>query len=736
MLTLTGPGGVGKSRLALQLAEQSRRAFTDGVGLVELADLQQGDLVAQSVASVFGLRDETSRPVERLADYLRDKHVLLIMDNCEHLVEACAVLISKLLAAAPQVRVLATSRHVLGTEGEQVLRVPPLSLPADEDRQLGEQQVGTDAVTLFAERATAADSTFQVTEANRDAVIALCQRLEGMPLALELAAARLRAVDIEQVLARLDDALGLLTTGQRTVPPRQQTLEATVAWSYHLCSPGEQHLWNQLSIFSGGFTLDAAEHICRVPDDEQHGVFDLLSGLVDKSIVQRSHPTNDQPMRYTLPEVLRQFGHTQLAASGDENAVRSRHRDYFAELASRGEQDYCSSRDLDWFRQVHREHANLRAALDFSLTQPEQAPTTLTIAMQLRPFWLHSGYNHEGYRWLCTALEHATAATPLRARALSTASLLAALLSETDKAKYLLAESRQLTSQIRADEAAAEATLASALLAFADGDSDEALRLARLAAQRCRAAGIQGVATESLSAATVFALGIDDPTAGELAQELLSLTTSQEAHLLKALALWLVGLAHWRENNQQAAQEHLGQALELFTQSEQPLVIAHCLDGLAWSAASSGDYYRAARLMGAARTRWKRNHLSLAHAMTARFGADRQHFVRAALGDSAFNAAFDRGANSTLEEIINYALGKRAPESQQTAPSAASALLTTRETEIAEHVAHGLSNKEIASKLVISTRTVDTHVDHILHKLGVHSRTQIAMWISDHKGLS
>ena len=346
LVTLTGVGGVGKTRLALQAAAELRRAFRDGVWLVRLDQLRDEMLVAQAVAGALGLQDRRLSPEAALAGDLAGLELLLVLDNCEHLVDAVAKLADQLLRAAPGLRVLATSRESLTIDGEMVLPVPPLAAP-DPGQQLTPAQLGlVPAVRLFAERAAQVVPGFAVTEANMAAVAGICLRLEGLPLALELAAARLPVLSAEQVDARLGDRLGLLTRGSRTNPARQQTLRASIGWSYELCSRAERRLWARLSVFAGGFELDAAEGICADHRLAAGDMLELLAALADKSILTAAHGKG--VARYRLPEALREFGRERLEESGEGTALRRRHRDWHEQLARRADTRWLSPQMTDW----------------------------------------------------------------------------------------------------------------------------------------------------------------------------------------------------------------------------------------------------------------------------------------------------------------------------------------------------------------------------------------------------
>ncbi|WP_306796494.1 LuxR C-terminal-related transcriptional regulator [Nocardia sp. XZ_19_369] len=727
LLTLTGPGGVGKTRLARRVGDTVRRAFPDGVWLVEVAHVNNGELVALSVAQALGLRDDTSAPLAGLTDYLGGKHLLLILDNCEHLIDACAELVDRLIASTPEVRVLATSREPLGVVGEQVLPIAPLPVP-ELDEDSGEVDATDNAaLRLLIDRATAANPEFRVSTANLGALAGICLRLEGIPLALELAALRLRAFTPDQVLERLDDTMRLLTTGLRTAPERQQTLEAAIRWSYDLCTLDEQRLWEQLAVFAGGFDLAAAEAVCVL--EPPGALVDALTGLVDKSVLSHRHDS-DGTGRYTVLEPLRQFALARLAAYGDEYAVRIRHRDHYYRVAQRGRTEYWGAADVVWFRDVTREHANLRAALQFALADPDGAHRGLQIAAELRPFWEHYRFLLEGYRWLMDALGKDPARTSDRARALTAASIIAAMLSDTESANEYLRECVSIATELGAEEVLVEATLLSAVLAFAESGPVRALEVAEEAAVRARACGHHGTEMECLAFAYVCAMVLADERAGALAEQFLAKSTQHGSHLLGGLASWAVGTNHWRNSHEDKAIEELRRALELLRLFDRCVWTASAFDGLAWVAAAGGDLNRAARLMGAASTVRHGSTQRLAHAMTDVVGDKVRLSVYEAMGDKEFRVAFDSGAALGLDEAVRYALGTEQPAAPP--KSLAVEQLTRRERDVARLVAAGYSNKRIAAELVISIRTAESHVDHILTKLGFTSRAQIAAWVSRH----
>ena len=461
LLTLSGPGGIGKTRLALQVAAAVLPGYGDGVWLVDLAPVAEDAGVAQAIAGVLGVREEPDRPLlETLAGALRSTRLLLVLDDCERVVGGSAAAAEALLRAAPQLQVLATSRQALGVAGETVWRVPPLRLPpcgppappgrgrprrpepagrrppqGDDRGDSPEGLLRYDAVRLFLERAQASRGAFRLTRQNAPALVAVCRRLDGLPLALELAAARVRVLSVEQLAARLDDRFRLLTRGSRTAPPRQQTLRATVAWSYDLLAAPERRLFERLSVFAGGWTLEAAEQVGAdaapagpaAPGPQAEGldsaeVLDLLSQLVDKSLVVVEDEDGGGEVRYRLLETLREFARERLAASGEDAAVRRRHAACYLALAEAAAPELLGAQQAVWLDRLEQELGNFRAALAWCASRgdrPDAAETGMRLAAALWRFWDERFYLSEGCRWLETVLRTCgPAAATTRARVL------------------------------------------------------------------------------------------------------------------------------------------------------------------------------------------------------------------------------------------------------------------------------------------------------------------------------
>ncbi len=400
LLTLIGPGGTGKTRLSLQLGAEVLPDFADGVWFIELAPLADPALIQQTIASMLGVRAQIGMPLKNIVfDFLREKNLLLIFDNCEHLVEACAQLADEFLHNAPNLKIIASSREALGIGGETIYRVPSLGLP-DQGITSREALVEFEAIQLFLERARAANPRFDLTEKNTSSVAQICRRLDGIPLALELAAARVSVFSAEQIASRLDDRFKLLTGGSRTALPRQQTLRALIDWSYDILSEDERALLRGLSVFAGGWVFEAAEAICNDMD-----VLNLLTQLVNKSLVTVDEEA-DEP-RYRLLETIRQYARDKLLETGEAARIRDRHLDYYVHLTEKSEQELFGTMALSWVNRLEAEYDNMRAAIEWGMDNNVLA--VLRMAGALPNFWFRRGYESEGIKWVEEALTRADA---------------------------------------------------------------------------------------------------------------------------------------------------------------------------------------------------------------------------------------------------------------------------------------------------------------------------------------
>ncbi len=450
LLTLTGSGGCGKSRLALQVAANRLDMYPDGVWVVELASVTDSDLVAQEVALVLGVREESGKPLTRtLVESLKPKRLLLLLDNCEHLLESCAHLVDQILRFCPHVQILASSREGLKVTGEQTYRVPSLSLPRTGTDTHPVQVQQSEAVLLFTERVKLCQPGFAITRQNAASVASIFRRLDGMPLAIELAAARVRALPVEEICSRLDQRFRLLTGGSRTALPRQQTLRALIDWSYDLLSEAEKKLLRRLSVFSAGWALRAAEAVCSEGGIDESEVMDLLSSLVDKSLVTLHDPladeTHDETGRFGLLETIRQYTRDRLLESGEMGELRRRHCEWFLWYAEEAAKQLRGADQARWHRSLEMEHENIRAALAWCAEEladdPEAVPKELRFTIALWRFWEVRGYYSDGLGHLEAVLEHSKAcgATRERAAALNAAGALAIAIDHA-KASALLQE--------------------------------------------------------------------------------------------------------------------------------------------------------------------------------------------------------------------------------------------------------------------------------------------------------
>jgi predicted ATPase/DNA-binding CsgD family transcriptional regulator len=738
LVTLTGMGGVGKTRLARRTASDARRAFADGVWQVELADLHEQALLVHTIAGSLGLRERNERwAIASLQDHLRDRQLLLLLDNCEHLVDACAVTVDALLRACPNLRVLATSREPLAVDGEHTYPVGALSVPDSVQAAEVHGLTRYEGVSLFVGRARAVLPGFVVDDRNRHAVVELCRRLDGVPLALELAALRLRALGPDQIVAELEDRY-LLGRGNRSAPQRQQTLYALVDWSYQLCSEPERLLWSLVSVFEGGFELDAVREVCAGSalagqDSELAGqdLVELTIGLVEKSVLVREEQADT--VRYRMPVLIRDYGVQLLRQSSHERSLRRSHRDWFEAMAARVYAEWVGPEQLSWFNRLRREQANFRAAVEFSLTEPGEASHAAdTIVALIHPL-VAFGFLSEGRLWLDRALRQCPEPGLHRASALRAASMLAALQGDQLVATTMLRESRELAEQLGNITELAWVAHAGGLLALGDGDFAAAATLYEEARAGFQAAGDTHGLVHALSVlAASAALSGDADLAAHWVDEFMGRVEPGE-RWNTGWVLWALGVSQWRRGDNRRAVELELESLMRHRPFDDELGFGSCVEVLAWAAASDEQWQRAAELFGASRQA-----LAAIGSPVASFGSvmedDRrcQAATRARLGDAAFEAATRRGKELGFDETIALVTGKKTarPSTNQAAAEAASAL-SRREREIADLIAQGLSNKEIASALVIALRTAEGHVEHILTKLGFTSRTQIAAWSAE-----
>jgi predicted ATPase/class 3 adenylate cyclase len=698
LLTLTGSGGCGKTRLCLQVAADALEQFPDGVWLVELAPLVDPGLVPQTVATVLGLKEAPGKPIRQtLTDYLKDKRLLLLLDNCEQLLDGCAQLADTLLRQCPQVKILASSREALGMGGEQAYRVPSLSLPDPKQTQTPASVAPFEAVQLFTDRALLARPDFKVTHQNAAVLASICYRLDGIPLAIELAAARVRALSVEEINSRLDQRFLLLTGGSRTALPRQQTLRSLIDWSYDLLNDPEKRLLQRLSIFAGGWTLAAAEQVCGGDGVQDPDVLDLLTSLCDKSMVLVEQ--NDGHYRYQLLETVRQYGRERLLESGGGEAVRDRHLDYFLALAEEAEPKLTGAEQAQWLQRLDEEHDNLRSALTWS--SGEDATSGLRLAGALWWFWYARGYFGEGRGWLSGLLAAAPSAqaAAARAKALNGAGRLARQQSDYPAAQALLNESLAIQRKLGDRRGIATSLNNLGLMAWDQGDYpsartlyEESLAIRRELGDRWGIAvslnNLGGVAfdegdyvparalhEESLAirrklsdrrgiASSLGNLGNvayaqgHYPVSRALFEE--SLTISREVGDRQGIgfSLGTLGNVAAAQGDNASARAFFKQSLAIRLELGDRWGIAEVLEGLSYVALALAKPGRAIRIDGAAER--LREEIGSPLPSNERPRYDRHvAAARAALGDDvAFGRVWQEGRALTLEQAIELALAE------------------------------------------------------------------------------
>ncbi|MBA2596008.1 MAG: hypothetical protein H0V00_05210 [Chloroflexia bacterium] len=726
LLTLVGPGGVGKTRLALEIAAAAEGDFADGAVLVALAAVPDPALVASAIAQALGVREVGDRKLTAtLAAAIRGNELLLVLDNLEHVLEATP-LIAELLVASPGLKVLATSRATLRISGEQAFPVPPLALPHAGESLTLDEVGAAPAVQLFVARAQAAHPDFALTAANATAIAAICRRLDGLPLAIELAAARTRHLPAPALLGHLETLLPLLTGGPRDQPARLRTMRDAIAWSHNLLDDDEQRLFRRLAVFAGGFTLEAAEDVGG--ERGKTSVLDGVAALVEKSLLVQSEQPPGEP-RYGMLETIREFGLELLAASGEEDATRSAHAAHYLALAEQAEPHLIVSGSAAWVERLAIERANLQTAVAWAL-RTGRAESVLRLAGTILSFAYARGEPREGQQWLEAALAAGGSASPeTRVDALFTASALAQVRGDFPRSTAL---SEDALAIARAHDYAfgqARALLALGITAEWQGHLDVAAAryeesselMSRLDdAERLPHWALVPVA----NLADVALLRGDPALAASLAEEAV-------AGWREAGYLW--GIAQALGTAADAASErgdHVGAArlydetLTLWLDSDDGRGIAGTLAGIAGIVNGRGQPERAARILGAA---W-----GVAETMGVRFLAHHVHaervlaVTRARLDDHVFAAAWHEGQALAVDEAVAEARRLLAPSAAGPSPAQWSPHpgLSPREMDVLRLLVAGHHDREIAEALRISPRTVQTHVANLFSKLGVNNRVE------------
>jgi len=780
-MTLTGAGGSGKTRLALEVARDLIDAYPDGVWLVELAPLSEEALVEKVVAEALKVAERPQEPIaDTLVEVLGDKQLVLVVDNCEHLIEATARLVDRLLDSCPRVRILATSREALGVEGEARWLVPPLSAPEPQGTLSSEELEGYESVVLFVERARGRDPSFSLGPENAFAVAEICRRLEGIPLAIELAAARVGMFSIEQISERLEGSLDLLTHGGRTAMPRQQTLKGTLDWSYELLSEDEKEIFGRLSVFAGGWTLEASETVGAGEGIEGIEILELLSGLVDKSLIVTQR-VDGGSVRYRMLEPIRQYALEKLEESGEAEAAKRAHAEYFLVLAEEAEPELFGPRDVEGLDRLEREHDNMRASLSWALERGE-AELGLRLGGALGMFWHAHGHPGEGRRWLEAALaKDDGASVTARIEALKALFWLVFEQWDLDRAGAVAEEAMELGAKteiegslaaslrimlagplwIRGDYERARKLLEESLAI--SRKSDDKVRIAEALFQLGCMSGNSTSLGETARAKKYYEEGIavcrevDYPY--RLPELLLSLgymlmlegdyergvALNEEAVAIcrehgyrRSLnfALNNLGWAALLQGDHERAKTFYQESLTLCKELGDKMIASESLEGLACLSAAEGEALRAGRLFGASQALSEAVG-AVAFDLSPEEDAWREPYrvtARSQLGEASWEEMLALGRAMDLEEATEYAFSEEKPSATPSPTSMPErpAGLTSREVEVLGLVATGLTSAQVAAELFLSTRTVDTHLTSIYHKLGVTSRAAATRFALEH----
>jgi predicted ATPase/DNA-binding CsgD family transcriptional regulator/DNA-binding XRE family transcriptional regulator len=740
LVTVLGPGGIGKTRLALQAAADLAPSFADGVAFVALASVADAANVCGTIAEAIGCPLPPAQDPEAvLLAFLRERALLLILDNLEQLLgpaqgdQVCGML-TRLLYEAPDVQLIVTSRERLRLRSEWVIELAGLALPADEDPT---SIARADAVMLFLERARQAMDDFALTSENHRVIAGICQRLDGLPLALELAAAQVSFLPPAVMLARLDQALPLLEGGARDLPARQRTMRAAIGWSYDLLPPNERTLFRRLGVFVGGFRLEAAEAIGAGGAVAAEQVLGVLRRLVDQSLVVRDGAGGDRE-RYRLLEPVRQFALEQLEQSGEAEAVRERHAAYFVALADEAYPALRSAAQVAWLARLDREYPNMRAAMNWLIEQR----ATATVTRMGWALWLYQwmrGHFSEGRRWTeWVFAQGADVPSPVRALALLTACVLAYGQADYTHAEVLVEESATRYRSLADDEGLARTAAMSGLIAAGLGQFDRAITYLEEGVRRYLAIGDKWGAALTLIYWAVIPLNQGDyASAVRLTEQAIPLARETGDRVSAYTALYNLALVAQSQHDSAEAARLFKEALVLSIEMGDAGNIAYCLEGLAGVAAAQGKGEHAAQLWGAAEVLLERG-----EAAVYAYTPDRALYARAVaaargqLDAQRWSAAWAAGRSMSIEAVVAQALSTEAADSVPATPivkvgniegvlvPATGEVLTPREVDVLHLIVQGLRNREIAERLVISEKTVQNHISNIFAKLGVADRSQ------------
>jgi len=725
LVSLVGPGGVGKTRLGLRIASDLARGFADGAWLVELAEVRDGALVTNAVLAALDLRDQAGRkPMQILLSDLQDRQLLLLLDNCEHLLGAVAPLVTEMLGAAPRLTMITTSREPLQVPGEHVIAIPPLQVPGGNGAEPLAHLRQNEAVMLFSERAGAASGTFELTGSNQAAVVALCRRLDGLPLAIELAAVRTRVLSVGQILDRLTDRFALLTSGSRAALPRHQTLRTTIDWSYDLLTPAEQVLFRRLCVFAARFSLEDVESVCTSNEVPVSGALDVLSALVDKSLVIKEDVRG--LACYRLHETMREYAQIKLREAEEEDLLEERCLEYYRTLCLRSA-DQARYRLLEWLPWAELEIDNIRAVLQQCLARRDFV-RGLDIAASMKYYWITHGTT-ESVRWLDQLLALGEASSVTQVRAYYLRGWLSMLQGDTAAARPWIARAIATARETGLPALLSESLSMGATVENVDGQPDAARRYLSEAEAITRGLDDFPATIELLQSRAIHAI-FEGDLATVKAASLEGVRLSREAGDLYQLEAMLrnLGMVGVMAGDIHGARSGFVAALQVARQFDNRLAQYYGLAELGWHAANTGQARAAAQLLGAAEALATQTGADMMGPSVPLLAEAKESAMRA-LGSAMFEAEFTAGKRMSRDAALRLALGESnqvdvATERIETGP------LARREIEVARLVAQGLSNKQIGARLLVSEATVATHIRGIMNKLGFNSRAQIASWMA------